>query len=60
MIRKDLHTYMNTLQEKDSILYEYREQRKSFIAHHQHSADDVLKEIKEQIIEAVQKELTGR
>ena len=59
MIRKDLHTYMESLQEKDSILYKYREQRKAFIAEHQ-QADALLKEVKNEIVKALINELEGR
>ena len=63
MIRKDLHTYWESLQDKDSILYKYREQRKSFIAQHQ-QADVVLKDIEKviekEIVKAIKKELEGR
>ena len=59
MIRKNLHTYMESLQEKDSMLYKYREQRKSFIAQHL-QADAVLEDIEKEIVKALQKELERR
>lgn len=59
MIRKDLHTYLKTLQEEDSILYKYREQRESFIAQHQ-QADAVIEDIEKEIVKALKKELEGR
>jgi len=59
MIRNDLHTYMNSLQEKDSSLYKYREQRKSFIAEHQ-QVDALLKDIEKELVKALKKELVGR
>lgn len=59
MIRNDLHTYMNSLQEKDSILYKYREQRKTFIAEQQQTAA-LVKDIEKEIVKVLIKELEGR
>lgn len=59
MIRNDLHTYMENLQEKDSILYKYREQRKAFIAEQQQAAA-LVNDIQKEIVKVLKKELEGR